>query len=163
ADAVIDVSPYDLTYDGDAHSASGTATGVGGVDLSALLDLSGTTHTDAGFYTDGWSFAGSKNYNAASGTIQDVIHKADAGQPAIPIPLFPSAEARLIPAAGLTHFPAPTPSPAEFAPFTPPRTALLSNGTAADNLIQGTVFLDPNANRQQDEGEPGLGNMRVLL
>src|SRR5262249_21195566 len=77
ADAVIDVSPYDLTYDGDAHSASGTATGVGGVDLSALLDLSGTTHTDAGFYTDGWSFAGSKNYNAASGTIQDVIHKAD--------------------------------------------------------------------------------------
>ena len=48
ADATIDVTPYAVTYDGLPHTATGTATGVGSVDLSSLLDLSGTTHTAAG-------------------------------------------------------------------------------------------------------------------
>ena len=79
ADATIDVTPYDVTYDGAAHTATGTATGVGAVDLSSLLDLSGTTHTDAGTYTgDPWSFDGGTNYKSASGTVDDSIAKANA-------------------------------------------------------------------------------------
>jgi multimeric flavodoxin WrbA len=80
ADAVIVVTPYDVTYDGDAHTATGTATGVKGEDLSADLDLSGTTHTAAGDYTgDAWSFTDSTgNYNDDNGTVDDNIDKADA-------------------------------------------------------------------------------------
>ena len=37
------------------------------------MDLSGTTHTSVGTYTDTWTFAGNGNYNSASGTITDVI------------------------------------------------------------------------------------------
>ena len=47
-----------------------------GEDLSAYLDLSGTVHTNAGDYTDTWSFTGAPNYNDASGTVNDVIDKA---------------------------------------------------------------------------------------
>ena len=35
ADATVTVTGYTGTYDGAAHGATGTATGVGGVDLSA--------------------------------------------------------------------------------------------------------------------------------
>src|SRR4029453_9554289 len=56
ADAVITVTPYHVTYDDVAHTATGTATGVGGAILSGL-DLSGTTHIDAGDYpADPWTF-----------------------------------------------------------------------------------------------------------
>jgi len=79
ADATIHVTPYSVTFDGNAHTASGTATGVGGADLSSLLTLSGTTHTNAGTYaTDAWNFAGGINYNDASGTVSDHIGKATA-------------------------------------------------------------------------------------
>src|SRR5512133_760736 len=65
--ATIVVTPYDVNYDGNPHTATGTATGLAGLDLASLLTLSGTTHTDAGTYaTDGWSFAGNTNYKAAS-------------------------------------------------------------------------------------------------
>jgi len=79
ANAVIDVTPYDVTYDGNAHTATGTATGVKGESLSGL-DLSGTTHTDAKAYPgDPWSFTDvTGNYNNASGTVDDNIEKADA-------------------------------------------------------------------------------------
>ena len=67
-----------MTYDGNAHTATGTATGVRGEDLSGLLNLSGTTHTNAGdFPSDGWSFSGNASYNPASGTVHDSIGKAD--------------------------------------------------------------------------------------
>src|SRR5262249_550068 len=79
-----------------------------------------------------------------------------------PIPLSP-VEARLLPDAGPTLFPAPMPTGAEFAAFTLQRTALLFGGTVEDNLIEGTVFLDANFNGQRDEGESGLGNMRAVL
>jgi hypothetical protein len=73
------VTPYDVTYDAAEHTATGSATGVGGADLSAGLALSGTTHTNAGDYAaDPWSFAGGQNYNDASGTVHDVIGKATA-------------------------------------------------------------------------------------
>src|SRR5206468_1480845 len=80
ANAVIVVTPYSVSYNGNAHTATGTATGVGGADLSAGLNLSGTTHTAAGSYTgDAWTFTdASGNYNNANGTIDDSIGKANA-------------------------------------------------------------------------------------
>src|SRR5207249_3290538 len=78
--ATIVVTPYSVTYDGLAHTATGTATGLGGVNLSAGLNLSGTTHTNAGTYNgDTWTFTDpAGNYNNASGTVNDSIGKADA-------------------------------------------------------------------------------------
>ena len=78
ATASITVTPYSVTYDGNPHTATGTATGVGGVNLSAGLTLSGTTHTSAGTYaTDAWSFHdASGNYADASGTVSDLIKQA---------------------------------------------------------------------------------------
>ena len=76
ADAVIVVTPYTVSYDGNPHTATGTATGVetpNPANLSGLLNLSGTTHTNTGSYTDTWTFAGNGNYNSASGTITDLI------------------------------------------------------------------------------------------
>ncbi len=79
ADATVSVTPYHVTYDGNAHTATGTATGVGGADLSASLTLTGTTHTNAGDYpSDAWSFSGGTNYNDASGTVHNSIAKATA-------------------------------------------------------------------------------------
>ncbi len=80
AAATINVAPYSVTYDGGAHTAIGTATGVGGVNLTADLILSGSTHTNAGTYAgDAWSFADpSGNYASASGTVSDTISKAKA-------------------------------------------------------------------------------------
>src|SRR5205807_10081321 len=72
--AQINVTPYSLSYDGNSHTATGSATGVGGADLSAGLNLSGTTHTNAADYpSDTWTFSGGTNYNDASGTVHDVI------------------------------------------------------------------------------------------
>jgi hypothetical protein len=75
ANATINVTPYTVTYDGNPHTATGTATGVGGINLAADFTLSGTTHTSAGTYaTDGWSFTDpAGNYASASGTISDKI------------------------------------------------------------------------------------------
>jgi hypothetical protein len=81
ADAVITVTPYHVTYDGNAHTATGSAQGVEAspVDLTSLLHLGGTTHTNAGDYTaDSWAFDGNSNYNATSGTVHDQVDKANA-------------------------------------------------------------------------------------
>jgi Bacterial Ig-like domain (group 3)/YDG domain/Bacterial Ig-like domain/Galactose oxidase, central domain/Immunoglobulin I-set domain len=79
ADATINVTAYHVTYNCNAHTAIGTATGLScDGDLSNLLDLSGTTHTNAGtFNGDAWSFAGNANYNSANGTVDDSIAKAN--------------------------------------------------------------------------------------
>ena len=80
ANATINVTPYSVTYDGNAHTATGTATGVGGEDLDAGLNLSGTTHTNAGDvrqrHLDLHRRHG--NYNDASGTVHDSIAQATA-------------------------------------------------------------------------------------
>ncbi len=79
ANVIISVTPYSVTYDGNAHTATGTATGVESptpANLTGLLNLSGTTHTTAGTYSDTWTFAGNTNYNSTSGTVTDVIAKA---------------------------------------------------------------------------------------
>ena len=74
ADPTINVTPYNVPYDGNPHTATGTATGVNSESLSGL-DLSGTTHTNVGNYTgDPWTFTDvTGNYNNANGTVDDVI------------------------------------------------------------------------------------------
>jgi hypothetical protein len=64
-----------VTYDGAAHTATGSAIGVQNESLRGLV-LSGTTHTDAGDYlADAWTFTNA-NYNSASGTVDDEISQA---------------------------------------------------------------------------------------
>src|SRR5205823_3125457 len=79
ANPTVNVSPYSVTYDGDTHMAAGTAKGVKNETLTGL-DLTGTTHTNAGTYpTDAWTFTDSTgNYNNTSGTVSDGISKANA-------------------------------------------------------------------------------------
>ncbi len=65
---------YSVTYDASPHVATGVAKGVGGVDLSSELKLTGTAHVNAGSYTDDWEFTDTTgNYNNASGTVTDTI------------------------------------------------------------------------------------------
>jgi hypothetical protein len=78
ADAVITVTPYSLTYDGLAQTATGSARGVLNESLAGL-NLSGTTHTNAGTYSDTWTFTDATgNYKNASGAVTNVIAKATA-------------------------------------------------------------------------------------
>src|SRR5207244_4329135 len=73
ANPTINVTPYNLTYNGLPHTATGTATGVFSEPLAGL-DLSSTTHTNAGTYLDSWTFTDvTGNYNNASGSVTDVI------------------------------------------------------------------------------------------
>jgi hypothetical protein len=68
-----------VTYDANPHTSSGSATGVEGESLAGL-DLSNTTHTNAGTYNnDPWSFTDvTGNYNNNSGTVNNAIGKANA-------------------------------------------------------------------------------------
>jgi hypothetical protein len=75
ATASITVNGYTGVYDGGAHGATGSATGVGGEDLSGLLNL-GACFTNVPGGTANWSFAGDANYKPASGTADIVINKA---------------------------------------------------------------------------------------
>ena len=84
------VTGYSVTYDGNPHTATGSCTGMQGESLSGL-DLSGTVHTDAGSYTDSWSFTDvTGNYNNMGDTVSNVIAMADQtitfDQPASPVP-----------------------------------------------------------------------------
>ncbi len=73
ATATCVVTPFNVTYDGNDHAATGVCMGLGNTDLSSGLDLSGTTHTAAGDYpTDPWTFS-YPNYANQSGTVHDVI------------------------------------------------------------------------------------------
>ena len=68
---------YTGTYDALPHGATGTATGVGGVNLSAQLDL-GAGFTDVPGGTANWTFTGGTNYNDQSDSVAIVINKANA-------------------------------------------------------------------------------------
>jgi hypothetical protein len=73
ANATISVTPYNVYYDGNSHTATGTATGVLGEALSGL-NLAATTHSAVGIYNDTWTFIDAAgNYNSTSGTIVDTI------------------------------------------------------------------------------------------
>ncbi len=68
------MTPYSVTFDGNAHTATGGCKGVKSEALSGL-DLSGTTHTNPGTYNaDPWTFTDATgNYKGASGTAKDAI------------------------------------------------------------------------------------------
>lgn len=74
--AVIEVSGFTGTYNGSAHGATGTATGVNGQDLSGFLTL-GESFTDAPGGTANWTFT-AEGYNDAAGTAAITISRADA-------------------------------------------------------------------------------------
>jgi Ca2+-binding RTX toxin-like protein len=76
ADANVTITPYSGIYDAAAHHATGTATGVGGVDLSAGLNL-GASFTNAPGGTANWTFTGGTNYNDTNGSVNIAIAKAD--------------------------------------------------------------------------------------
>jgi hypothetical protein len=75
ANATVHVSGYSGTYDGNPHGASGTATGVGGADLSSFLNL-GASFTDVPGGTAHWTFNAGGNYETAEGDVSIVISKA---------------------------------------------------------------------------------------
>jgi hypothetical protein len=77
ADATVSVLGYTGVYDGTAHHATGTATGVNGEDLSSLLSL-GDSFTNVPGGTATWNLSGNGNYNSKTGTANIVISKADA-------------------------------------------------------------------------------------
>jgi hypothetical protein len=77
ADATIAVNGFSGVYDATAHGATGTATGVGGANLNAGLNL-GASFTNVPGGTAHWTFAGGTNYNDASGDVTITITKADA-------------------------------------------------------------------------------------
>ena len=79
ANATINVTAYSVGYDGNPHTATGSATGVNSESLTGL-DLSATTHTNAGTYNgDQWTFTDATgNYNNATGTVNDSISQAAA-------------------------------------------------------------------------------------
>jgi len=72
ADATVVVTPYDVEYDGQPHTATVTSiTGVNGETGATVgaVTLS-TTHTNVGTYsTDSWSFTGAANYNDIAATV----------------------------------------------------------------------------------------------
>ena len=67
ADATVVVTAYSVTYNGSPHTATVVSiTGVNGeVGVTVgTVDVSDTTHTNAGTYNnDPWSFTGTANYN----------------------------------------------------------------------------------------------------
>src|SRR5213078_2559876 len=75
ASASITVNGYSGVYDGAAHGATGSATGVNGEDLTSLLNL-GATFTNVPGGTAHWTFAGNTNYAPASGDATIAITKA---------------------------------------------------------------------------------------
>ncbi|HBB96988.1 MAG TPA: hypothetical protein DC054_16540, partial [Blastocatellia bacterium] len=75
ATATINVSGYTGVYDGNAHGATGSATGVNGEDLTSLLDF-GASFTDVSGGTAHWTFAGNENYLPSSGDATITITKA---------------------------------------------------------------------------------------
>ena len=80
ATAMVVVTPYTVTYNGQPHTATVTSiTGVNGETGATVGAVTlNTTHTPAATYSsDSWSFTGAANYNnIASTIIQDVINTA---------------------------------------------------------------------------------------
>jgi hypothetical protein len=64
-------SGYFGTYDGQAHTATATVTGVGGVVLGQVV--SSTSHTDVGIYSDTVTFLGDANYKVTSKVVKSYI------------------------------------------------------------------------------------------
>ena len=64
---------YGVRFDGAAHTATASATGVLGESLS-VVDLSGTTHSNVGTYTDTVTFTDTTgNYKSVTKFVKDFI------------------------------------------------------------------------------------------
>ena len=74
--ATINVTAYDGPYTATPHGATGTATGLLGVNLNSLLHVATTTYTDVPGGTVSWTFDGNTNYNSAFGDATVTITKA---------------------------------------------------------------------------------------
>ena len=72
AAATVSVAGYAGIFDGQAHGAGGSATGVNGDDVSSLLDF-GATFVNVPGGTAHWTFAGNTNYLPAGGDAAIVI------------------------------------------------------------------------------------------
>jgi hypothetical protein len=77
ANASVTVSGYTGMYDGLAHGATGSATGINGENLNTLLNL-GASFTNVPGGTATWAFDGNTNYSAAGGSVSITITKATA-------------------------------------------------------------------------------------
>ena len=64
-------------YDGHAHGATGSALGINGEDLTALLNL-GASFTDVPGGTAHWTFGGNANYAPSAGEVAITISQASA-------------------------------------------------------------------------------------
>ncbi len=75
ASANVTVNPYSASYNGNPHIATYTIAGVNGETGSTVgtIDVSSTSHINAGTYQDPWSFTGTGNYGAQAGAVADVI------------------------------------------------------------------------------------------
>ena len=82
ATALCSVTPYTAGYTGSSITATGSCTGVGGATVTGL-DLTRTTHTSVGTYTDSWTFTNA-NYSDASGTVTNTINALAPSVPAAP-------------------------------------------------------------------------------
>ena len=73
------IAGYNLTYDGNSHTATGSCVGVLAEPLTGL-SLAGTTHTNAGDYpANPWSFVDDTgNYYDKNGIVADAIAKASS-------------------------------------------------------------------------------------
>ena len=73
ANATCSITGYDVIFDNASHTATGSCTGVNNASLAGL-NLSGTSHKDAGVYTDAWTFTDvTGNYNNTGGPVVDQI------------------------------------------------------------------------------------------
>lgn len=78
ANVTVKLAPYNVTYNGAWHAATGSVSGVNGQALGGL-NLNNTVHINAGVYRDAWYFTDNTgNYNNVSGLMTDVINKANA-------------------------------------------------------------------------------------
>ena len=79
ANATCTVQGYDVIFDKASHTATGTCVGIGDSVLAGL-DLSKTTHAEAGDYTDTWTFTDvTGNYNNVDGKVEDRIRHWTTG------------------------------------------------------------------------------------
>ncbi len=136
ANAHASVTGYSLTYDGNAHTATASATGVNGQALPASdFTLTSTTHTNSGTYNgDSWSFSDpSGNYAAASGTVNDSVSQAV-------LTVTANSVSKVYGAANPT--------------FTAALTGFLHND--ASSVVSGSAALSSTATISSDAGNYGI-------
>ncbi|MGN6531341.1 MAG: Ig-like domain-containing protein [Ginsengibacter sp.] len=142
ANAVITVNSYTVNYNGNPHTSTFTAVGVESptpVDLTSLMDVSGTTHTNAGTYNgDAWTFAGNNNYNPVNGTVNDAI-----GTEAITVTADPQTKVYGSPDPALTYN-VTTGALAGSDAFTGSLTRNPGESSGTYPITQGTLALSNN-------------------